>query len=67
MAVSFIMMMIAGGQALWPVVAGYLQEALGDLRVALFIASFATLSLVVTGVLLRLGTGVQGSTQEANI
>ncbi len=66
-AVSFIMMMIAGGQALGPVVAGYLQEALGDLRVALFIASFATLSLVVTGVLLRLGTGVQGSTQEANI
>ena len=65
-AVSFMFMMIAAGQALGPIVAGYLQEGLGDLRMALFIVSFATLSLIVTGVLLRPGARVQGSTQEAN-
>jgi hypothetical protein len=34
---------------------GFLQEALGDLRVSLMIVSFAALSLTTAGTLLRFG------------
>ncbi len=51
-AVSFTMMMSSGGTALGPLVAGFLQEALQDLRMSLFLISFLSLSLSVVGVLL---------------
>ena len=52
-ALAFTMMMTSGGFALGPLVAGFLQESLGDLRLALFIVSFAGLSLTAAGVILR--------------
>jgi MFS family permease len=54
-AVSFTMMMSSGGTALGPLITGFLQESLGDLRVSLMIVSFAALSLIAAGTLLRFG------------
>jgi MFS family permease len=54
-AVSFTMMMSSGGTALGPLITGSLQESLGDLRVSLMIVSFAALSLIAAGTLLRFG------------
>jgi MFS family permease len=54
-AVSFTMMMSSGGTALGPLVTGFLQESLGDLRVSLLMVSFAALSLTTAGTLLRFG------------
>jgi len=54
-AVSFTMMMSSGGTALGPLSTGFLQEALGDLRVSLMVVSLAALSLTVAGTLLRFG------------
>ena len=55
-AVAFTMMMSSIGTALGPLVAGFLQQALGDLQQTLFVISFTGLSLTVTGVFLRIGT-----------
>lgn len=52
-AISFTMMMIGTGAALGPLVVGFLQEATGDLKDALFLVSFASLSLVIAGITLR--------------
>ena len=64
-ALSFNMMMIAVGQALGPIIAGFLQEALGNLRIALFIASFCTISLTIAGTLLQFNTKEQTSTPQS--
>ena len=54
-AFSFVMMLISVGQALGPLLIGFLEEATGDLRLAMFIASFTPLSLVIAGATLRFG------------
>ena len=54
-ALGFIIAMISTGILLGPLVTGFLQEALGDLRLALLLVSFASLSLSATGIVLRLG------------
>ena len=51
---SFLTVSISAGSAIGPLIAGFLQEALGDLRTALLIISFASLSLSASGILLRL-------------
>jgi MFS family permease len=53
-AVSFTLMMTSLGTALGPLSAGFLQEALGDLRMTLLILSFAPLSLAIAASILRL-------------
>ena len=53
-AVSFTLMMTSLGTALGPLLAGFMQEALGDLRITLFMLSFAPLSLAFAGSILRL-------------
>ncbi|MFH1560009.1 MAG: MFS transporter [Chloroflexota bacterium] len=55
-ALAFTMMMISCGTVLGPLVVGFLQEALGDLRLTLLIIGFAPLSLSVAGTLLRVGS-----------
>ena len=52
-AVAATMTMTAVGTGAGPVVAGLLQEALGDLKEALFIIGFASLSLTFAGTVLR--------------
>ena len=54
-AVSFTMMMSSSGTALGPLVAGFIQEALSDLRLSLLITSFFGLSLTIAGLLLPFG------------
>ena len=55
-ALAFTMMMISVGTVLGPLVVGFLQEAVGGLRLALLIVSFAPLSLSAAGTLLRRST-----------
>ena len=62
-AVAFTMMMTSGGGALGPLAAGFLQEALGDLRLTLAIISFTSLLLTAAGFLLR--TSRQSQTGES--
>ena len=52
-AITFIMTMVATGMTLGPLIAGFLQDALGDLKLTLTILSFAVLSLSAAGLLLR--------------
>ena len=54
-AFSFVMMLISLGQALGPLFVGFLEEATGDLKLTMFIASFTPLSLVIAGATLRFG------------
>jgi ACS family glucarate transporter-like MFS transporter len=54
-AFSFTMMLISTGQALGPLFIGFLEEATGDLKLAMFIASFSPLSLVIAGTTLSFG------------
>ena len=56
-ALAFTVTAISAGTVLGPLVTGYLQEATGDLRLALLIVSFGPLSMTAAGLLLRLGTG----------
>ena len=60
-ALAFTMTMISAGTVLGPLVTGFLQAALGDLRLALFIVSLAALSLGVSGTMLRLGGDRDGA------
>ena len=46
---AFTTMMTSGGIALGPLITGFLQESLGDLRQALMIVSFTALSLTAAG------------------
>ena len=57
-AVAFTMTMMSAGTAFGPLAAGFLQEALGDLRLTLTIAGSLGLSLCVAG--LQLSPGLQG-------
>ena len=54
-AVAFTMMATSIGTALGPLLTGFLQTGLGDLRQALLLVSLAPLSLLVAGWLLRPG------------
>ena len=54
-AFSFTMMLISIGQAMGPLFIGFLEEATGDLKLAMFIASFTPVSLAVAGTTLRFG------------
>ena len=54
-AFSFTMMLISTGQALGPLFIGFLEEATGDLKLTMFIASFTPLSLVLAGTTLNFG------------
>ena len=49
------MMLITVGQALGPLFIGFLEEATGNLLLAMLIASFTPLSLVVAGTTLSFG------------
>jgi MFS family permease len=54
-AVSFTMMMSSSGTALGPLVAGFIQEMLSDIRLSLLITSFFGLTLTISGLLLPFG------------
>ena len=54
-AFSFTMMLITAGQAMGPLLIGFLEAATGDLRLAMFVASITPLSLVVAGATLNFG------------
>lgn len=62
-SVAFTMMMTSCGGALGPLAAGFLQEALGDVRQTLVIISFTSLSLTAAGFLLR-SSGQQEEERE---
>ncbi len=53
--VSFLGVAMSAGSVAGPLITGFLQEALQDLRTALLIVSFAGLSLSLAGILLRFG------------
>ena len=55
-AFTFTMMMKSVGTSLGPLITGFLQEAFGDLKPALFLISFASVSLVLAGSSLRFGS-----------
>ena len=55
MALAFIAMMISAGSVLGPLMAGFLQQALGAPGLSLQILSFSALSLTAAGLLLRTG------------
>ena len=59
--IAFTTMMTSGGIALGPLLTGFLQESLGDLRLALLTLSFTGLSLSAAGLLLRRGPAYQGA------
>ena len=50
---TFMLTMSSVGFVLGPLIAGFLQDALGDLRLSLIIVSFAALLLTAAGLLLR--------------
>jgi MFS family permease len=52
-AFAFTMMMTSVGTSLGPLITGFLQEALDDLKMALFLISFTSISLVIAGGTLR--------------
>ncbi len=54
-AFSFTMMMISIGQAMGPLFIGFLEEATGNLKLAMFIASFTPLTLLLAGTTLSFG------------
>ena len=52
-AFAFTMMMPSVGTSLGPLFTGYLQEGLDDLKMALFLISFTSISLILAGSTLR--------------
>jgi len=52
-AFAFTMMMTSVGTSLGPLFTGYLQEGLADLKMALFLISFTSISLILAGSTLR--------------
>ena len=52
-AFAFTMMMTSVGTSLGPLFTGYLQEGLDDLKMALFLISFASIRLILAGSTLR--------------
>ena len=55
-AFTFTMMMTSVGTSFGPLFTGFLQEAFDDLKLALFIISFASVSLILAGSTLRFGS-----------
>ncbi len=55
-AFTFTMMMTSVGTSLGPLITGFMQEAFGDLKLALFVISFTSVSLVLAGSTLRFGS-----------
>ena len=55
-AFAFTMMMTSVGTSLGPLFTGFLQEAFDDLKLALFLISFTSVSLILAGMTLRFGT-----------
>ena len=55
-AFAFTMMMTSVGTSLGPLFTGFLQEAFDDLKPALFLISFTSVSLIFAGSALRFGT-----------
>ena len=56
-AFTFTMMMTSVGTSLGPLLTGFLQEAFDSLKVALFVVSFTSISLVLAGSRLHFGSG----------
>jgi len=52
-AFSFTMMSTSVGTSLGPLFTGFLQEGFDSLKVALFIISFTSVSLIIAGSTLR--------------
>ena len=63
LALTMVMTLNATGMTLGPLIAGFLQDELGDLRLTLTIVSFAAFSLTVAS--LFLGPGHQPESAEA--
>ena len=55
LALTMVMTMNATGMTLGPLIAGFLQDVLGNLRLTLTIVSFAAFSLTAASLLLRAG------------
>lgn len=55
-AFAFTMAMTSVGTSLGPLFTGFLQEAFDDLKLALFIMSFTSVSLILAGSALRFGS-----------
>jgi MFS family permease len=55
-AFSFTMMMTSVGTSLGPLFTGFLQEAFDNLKPALFLISFMSVSLILAGSTLRFGS-----------
>ena len=55
-AFTFTMMMTSVGTSLGPLVTGFLQEAFDSLKLALFVISFTSISLVLAGSTLHFGS-----------
>ena len=55
-ALAFTSTMTVSGITLGPLAVGFLQEAMGDLRLALLVLGVAPISLSVAGTMLRVGT-----------
>ena len=60
-ALSFTIMVTSLGTSLGPLITGFIQEATGDLRLALLIMSFPPLSLLVSGLTIRFNQGARQS------
>ena len=52
-AFTFTMMMTSVGTSMGPLITGFLQEAFDDLKLALFLISFTSITLVIAGGALR--------------
>jgi MFS family permease len=55
-AFAFTMAMTSVGTSLGPLFTGFLQEAFDHLKLALFIMSFTSVSLILAGSALRFGS-----------
>jgi MFS family permease len=62
-AFTFTMMMTSVGTSLGPLVTGFLQEAFDSLKLALFVISFASISLVLAGGALHFGAQREMTTE----
>ena len=60
-AVTFTIMSTSLGATLGPLVAGFLQEATGDLKLSLLVLSFTCLSLCVAGLTLPFRANREGA------
>jgi len=60
-AFTFTMMMTSIGTSMGPLITGFLQEALDDLKMALLLISFASITLVIAGGTLRFGAQRQAT------